>query len=42
MDIEFLSLQALEFVSIDKQPCIEAEMDNRGEEEKGKSDKYRR
>jgi hypothetical protein len=42
MDIEFLSPQPQEPASIDMRLCIEAETDNRGEEEKGKSEKYRR
>jgi hypothetical protein len=42
MDIEFVSLQPQEPMSIDMRLGIEAETDNRGEEEKGKTDKYRR
>jgi hypothetical protein len=42
MDIEFLSPQPWEPVSIDMRLGIEGEMDNRGEEEKGKTRKYRR
>jgi hypothetical protein len=38
MDIEFLSPQPQEPASIDMRLCIEAETDNRGEEEKGKSE----
>jgi hypothetical protein len=42
MDIEFMGLQPQEPASIDMRLCIEVEMDNRGEEEKGKRGKYRR
>jgi hypothetical protein len=42
MDIEFLTLQPREPASIDMRLGIEPEMNNRGEEEKGKMGKYRR
>jgi hypothetical protein len=42
MDIEFLTLPPREPASIDMRLSIEPEMDNRGEEEKGKMGKYRR
>jgi hypothetical protein len=42
MDIEFLSPPPWEPTSIEMRLSIEPEMDNRGEEEKGKTGKYRR
>ena len=40
MDIEFLTPQPREPVSIDMRLSIELETNNRGEEEKGKMSKY--
>ena len=42
MDIEFLTPPPREPASIDMQLSVEPETDNRGEEEKGKTGKYRR
>ena len=42
MDIEFLTPPPREPVSIDMRLSIEPKTDNRGEEEKGKTSKYRR
>jgi hypothetical protein len=42
MDIEFITMSRWEPTSIDMRLSIEPETDNRGEEEKGKTGKYRR
>ena len=42
MDMEFVTLPSWEPTNIDMGLSIEPETDNRGEEEKGKTSKYRR